>query len=372
MKKALLFWLALVTAVFGQEEKVAEIVGLRVLALGHLPPHVEEMVNGERVAIWKTFERPPEEIFLKNTDGQLMAMDLRLLESTGRIEVPGGETEVFLLAGDKSVAKPWTKMTLPMAGEYLAVMTKSLELEKRDWRMVDTLLLNEGVSVFPVGSIRFVNTSKRVVAFKIGESKAFSVQPGKVVIRRNSEERVQISVAQKNQEGAYKLVFKNEVVIRNGERCSFFSFDGNDLKGKVKVFWKSEKVEKVLGGVLNAEGDLPDILSAVPKEDLGRKGSPTVTKKINRGDVVSEEGQKLVDLGGLEVRTSFAGDPLVQVPDRPVKLHSERIRSATNRSGSGGIKESRLDLVLPLVLLAVFVFFGIRWALLWDASVRNQ
>jgi hypothetical protein len=239
---------------------------------------------------------------------------------------------------------------------------RAREPENPDWQEVQSVLLDDGLAVFPQGMMRFVNTSQRTIAVILGEARPFEVEPGEYLFRKSPAEKSEMVMAQKDETGAWKTFFRNEVSLENGQRYHVYAYDGDHPDRPVQLFLRPEQVGNGLVIEKKANGELTD--STAEKSVL--VGS---IQKSLKGNLSSEVDE---DRGGFV----SCGDEVEELSES--ELASSRMRTGIVKSESShrehltepdGLQEGvtgRLNVMLEIVLLVVFVGLLIWWGLRVD------
>lgn len=168
-----------------------------------------------------------------------------------RFAIFGPNVKEICLSDQKPPSEAWCKFPAPEMRNSLAVLY--CNHQKDDWRFMESLVLNEDASSFPLGAARFVNVSDRTLKLhftyrKNGasvETQQGKVKPGQTYVRALSEsgERVKITVLSESED-----LFLREQMLKPGkdERRQFF-FYKNKVKQAlrpVRVVTFPEKIPK--------------------------------------------------------------------------------------------------------------------------------
>ena len=213
--------LATIVTVFG-EEKGKDESRLRIMALGNRPAFQIFPLNPPRQVPLLLWTVPPNPVSVKNSKGGFDEIGLRLKKATKQIVVPGGIAEIPIFEGAKGDGEAWAIVKLPETGNYLAVLVK----KNADWGKVKTIVLKDDEKSFPEGAVRFCNLSKKEIAFKIGDQKAFPLKPGKQILKNGDISDSDFLIGAKNQDGAWKkIVLSQPPELKEGERLAVFIYD---------------------------------------------------------------------------------------------------------------------------------------------------
>ena len=199
---------------------------------------IRVMVLGDQNANQLLFNPAPEDLaprFLQVEiqPGILAKLPVQMGAPSTQIAINGGLLEVPIFRGIKPNEDAWTKVTLPKAGDYLAVIVQSPRRNKMGWRRVKTYVFEDEKGIAPKGKIRVLNASEKSLALKLGDLQAKALKAGKSMSVPQPEKETELKMAQKTEAGKYRMIRGCLLEKRKkGVRKSYFVYQDGNLSVK--------------------------------------------------------------------------------------------------------------------------------------------
>lgn len=239
MKLTLIILLLLVPFVRAEDQ----VQHLRLMTLGSLP--IWGSGNSIPLPLGnEKFDVLPPEISLVSGDS-LIPMKLAMRSFTGLVSIKPGVKELVFKKGRTFNSPEWFSVPKPVAPLSLGVLFRE---RGKTWDHPRILLLKDDAESFPVGKIRFVNVSDKVIIVRMsgGKSKPFGIAPGGSSIRSVEEGLNEIEVGYQDVVGSSKLIWKNTIKVGVAERaqCFLFNAEPENSKTEATFLYFAEAVPK--------------------------------------------------------------------------------------------------------------------------------
>ena len=242
--KALLLIPFLVTSLFSQQKAPPKL--LRIIPLGEEPTLKQGVLNDKGILV---IPPPPKGSVLPSPlafkTGEVQSpLQLALLTFTPPLSIPSDIPDYALRNTKTNV--DWLAKKTPRIPLSLGVLYRNPQT--MSWDNPQFLLLRDDAASFPAAKVRFVNTSEKMVLFRIGKSAkptTYGVAPGGASVKQLKVGANQIWIGYKDAKGKITdYPFKMDIVIKNNERAQFF-FYKPQAKNPRKPFLIFKKVEQV-------------------------------------------------------------------------------------------------------------------------------
>ena len=131
-------------------------------------------------------------------------------------------------AGGEATYREWTTVKLPVMNEELAVFLYRSG-PNASWRKSpQSMVLRNGPLAFPARHVRLVNLSKQVLIFRIGDAKAFCLQPMEVkVTPAGQSEYCSYSAAYKDGENLQIVARQQACTMHADSRVNLVAYDSD-------------------------------------------------------------------------------------------------------------------------------------------------
>ena len=214
---------------------------IRFIPLGERPTWGEDIIDEVRVERENVpGAKPPADFSIATSGKDFETHNMRLREFTKVIKVKTSAKGLNITEGKNPGGKEFIKSRFPAKPYSLGVLYR--DNTDMTWLKPKLMVLPEDLSSFPLGKIRFVNTSPFEVAVKFGEERAFPVKPGKAIYKTLKVGETQAVIAVKNSAGAYKRMLTNNITMGRKQRIQafFYKAQGKSPKSPVKIHIKPE------------------------------------------------------------------------------------------------------------------------------------
>ncbi len=200
------------------EDKSPSSRQIRLLPIGDMPPHREEIVDGVRIHLPPPpGSIPPRTLKIPLGPDSTLETQLQLGRPGEALVLPS--TALSLELRDASIgpdAPPWTKLSLPAGGDFLVLLTRGGNPPA--WATPRSLLLPYGPADFPPGRVLLANLSGENVSILLGEEN-IPLATGRSVSREAGVvERLTLRVARLEKSGKPAYFHQGELRQNPGER----------------------------------------------------------------------------------------------------------------------------------------------------------
>ncbi|MFT6861951.1 MAG: hypothetical protein ACJAVK_000504 [Akkermansiaceae bacterium] len=220
---------------------------LRFLPLGDLPTWEEELIDGIRQG-----KEPPPGTMPPNpvcmvSGGEVVPFKLSLRTMTGIKKMMGGTPGLLLKDGETPESPNLLRKPLPAAPLSLGVIFA--DPATMQWAKPKMLVLKDDPDAFPVGKIRFVNVSDKVVIVQLGgpSKRPFGIAPGATSLRPITQGVNLIKVGYQTAAGGQKQIWNNQIRVLANQRvqCFFYKALPEEGKDAVKFHYTPEPMPRV-------------------------------------------------------------------------------------------------------------------------------
>lgn len=216
---------------------------LRILPVGDAPPFRQKIINGVRVqqpdAPGTT---PPRKVLVSVPNQERVGITLVLGTASAPVVATAGPVTLLEERRGEDPAK-WATLRMPESPVALAIMFR--DPRAKLWDQSRSLLLADGVAIFPVGATRIVNASP-FVATVVFAGKKYVLQPGKIVIRRRAGgnlENAVLRVAIGDGRGGVKRIYDSALSQGRGQRTNVVIYRADGLRPRTpaKILVQAER-----------------------------------------------------------------------------------------------------------------------------------
>jgi hypothetical protein len=151
-----------------------------------------------------------------------------------RLKLPTGPLRLPILQKSGELWKPWHEVTLPEKGDVMVFLWRDPKL--KTWESARSMMLSDGLDVFPAGSLRLVNLLPTLTRF---------VFPGKTIELHSGESKIEIpalatlpvQISLQDASGNWQIIYQSAITQNPGERGQVILYraDGIDPRSPVKV-----------------------------------------------------------------------------------------------------------------------------------------
>jgi hypothetical protein len=128
---------------------------------------------------------------------------------------------------------PWLKGSLEGFCHSLAVLY--LDQVEDTWKKPKVKFLPDDAEAFPVGRIRFVNTTEQVMLIKLGKLNPFGLAPGAAGQKSMEVGKTSLKIGFLSSDKLAKTIWQNHVILGEKERIQcFFSKTRKKSSGGIK------------------------------------------------------------------------------------------------------------------------------------------
>ena len=240
MKPVALISLSLSLSVFAQE---ASHKHMRFIPLGDLPPHRETIRNGVRIQFPPppgTVPPKPTTLALDPKEGRDVPLRLKEFTKWASINPTAGGVKIF--QGKQIGGKPWISSRFSSKAQSLGVLYA--DHQNKNWFNPKMMMVPHDLSIFPLGSIRFVNVSHCSALVRFGNEKADVIAPGKVLLKKlkQGNHPVLVGYLVPGKNNVREVIFQNELMMKPKQRIQafFYQAQGKNPRKAVKFFHRGE------------------------------------------------------------------------------------------------------------------------------------
>lgn len=215
---------------------------LRFLALGQLPTWKEELIDGIRQGQKPPpGTMPPSPLSLVSGDS-VIPFELNLRTFSDIMTMKGATEGLGIRNGETPESPLLLKAAKPAAPLSLGVIFA--DPATMLWDKPKMLLLRDDADSFPIGNIRLVNVSDKVVIVQLGgeRSRPFGIAAGKSSIKQLQPGVNLIKVGYQTANGGQKQIWENQIRILPNQRVQCFFYKAVPQPGKdaVKFHYNTE------------------------------------------------------------------------------------------------------------------------------------
>ncbi len=208
---------------------------LRFLPCGDMPPFRQEIRDGVRYELEaEPGSVPPYQIQVPLGEDKMLNTTLTLGSLSERLKLPTGPLRLPILQKSGELWKPWHEVTLPEKGDVMVFLWRDPKL--KTWESARSMMLGDGLDVFPSGSLRLVNLLPTLTRF---------VFPGKTIELHSGESKIEIpalatlpvQISLQDASGNWQIIYQSAITQNPGERGQVILYraDGIDPRSPVKV-----------------------------------------------------------------------------------------------------------------------------------------
>ena len=242
MKLAVLLFLSLSVFVSAQEGVPPK--HMRFIPLGEIPVWKEELTDKLRIQQeYEPGQMPPSEVMVGVRGVSSEPSRLHLREFTKLFTFSGVLEKLKIEQGTEENTSPWVDSPMPAAPYTLGVLFR--DHEEMTWLKPRLQVFRDDLTVFPLGTMRFVNAGVLKMLVKINEEEPFMVKPGDAMVRPLPAGGARVQATAVVGEGLYRRIFDNNVVMKEGERIQSFFFKAQSPPPatQVKFLYRPEQFE---------------------------------------------------------------------------------------------------------------------------------
>ena len=245
------------SSLLAQEEEVPK--HMRFVPLGEVPTWEEKIVDGIRIQQeHKPGDMPPNDIMVEVRGASSESTRMYLRKFTKWFTFSGALEQVKIEQGKAGSVSPFINSPMPTALHTLGVLYR--DSEEMTWLKPKIKVLRDDLTVFPLGTMRFVNLAHLKVLTKIGDAEPLLVEPGATVVHPIPQGGVTVQVTAVVGDGEYQRIFNNDVVMRENQRVQSFIFKAQSPPpaNPVKFHFRPEIYEPPTNPAVNEESNDPE------------------------------------------------------------------------------------------------------------------
>lgn len=231
---------------------------VRFMTLGELHPWEAAGPNAKGIIIQKPIPKgaqPPTSIDY-STGGEVKPLRTPRGQFSPYATLKGNDESLILKNTTADGGGEFLKSPAPAGTMSLGVLTANHE--NMNWTNPKILMLKDDAKSFPVGQIRFVNTSDRTVEVRLEGYSPFGIKAGGTSLKtlkdigsfkggkfvRPLDERTYMQVGFRNSKNQGRDLFANNLNIKEDERvqCFFYKSKAKGSSKEVKYVLVPEKV----------------------------------------------------------------------------------------------------------------------------------
>lgn len=218
---------------------------LRILPVGDSPPFMQEVRDGVRYEVDPPAESlPPRELLRRQTQEETQnpetekpsSIPLHLNRISPQANCPpGAESIDFIRAGETAESPAWLRVKLPEEGDAMVLLWR--DPKEKSWNKAASLVLPDGGSGNPAGSVRFINLFPTTLRIVWGSDKLLLKSGASFTRRIKPGTDVAFEILSVGPEGSPRRYYSNQITQNAGERgfIVIYQADGESPRRPLKT-----------------------------------------------------------------------------------------------------------------------------------------
>lgn len=215
----------------------------RFIALGDRLKNVQELPHPGPDSLTQL---PPFSVLVSRSKKSSEEVPILLNQISPSVGFVDG-TEVLKLWAKRDLEKgPWLEVKPKGFDQSLGIIYRDEGCKNGYREKPKVLVVDDSAESFSAGKIRLVNTTDQIVWVRLGEKRPFALPPGKSGQAVVEDGKGSLTVGYLGEDGTAKMIWKNMIVIKKGERMQGFVFGGLEgVTGKVRFQASKERIENL-------------------------------------------------------------------------------------------------------------------------------